>query len=458
MKYLVFAIAALGVPPLAWLLSLNARWMRHAFWGVALALCLYQNTAINFFSNEFYRGTSRGMETSLAHLMCAAIVLALAMRRRIRSWLPGPGFKLYALYFLLCLPSFYTVESALIGWFEVWKMLLLPIIGLAVFGYLDTTDDIETPIRALAFLVIANAVWVLRAHFLHIYQPAGLFPHRNSMAMAMQLVGPVFLAAWIEFGLKPRFGRLCALAFLCAAFATVRSYSRGAIALAPIGYGITVLCCVSERIGFGRKFRRMLPIAVIAMIGAAIIAPRIVERFETAPASSKETRVQLAACAREMILDEPWRGVGINNWGIKINPPYDYAARAGRDTGRGEGYADGIVETVYLLVAAECGIPALCAMLLWFWWYFFKCIGLMRRTKGTMWHFLPAGLAGGLFANYLQSVLEWVLRQPINMMLLMFLFGMLSWLDVRTRKRPDLDGSGGPDRAPDALEAGVVVP
>ena len=36
-KYLVFAIAALGVPPLAWLLSLNARWMRHAFWGMALA-------------------------------------------------------------------------------------------------------------------------------------------------------------------------------------------------------------------------------------------------------------------------------------------------------------------------------------------------------------------------------------------------------------------------------------
>ncbi len=25
-----------------------------------------------------------------------------------------------------------------------------------------------------------------------------------------------------------------------------------------------------------------------------------------------------------MMADEPWRGVGINNWGIKINPPYDY--------------------------------------------------------------------------------------------------------------------------------------
>lgn len=456
MKYLVFAIAVLGVPPLAWLLSLNARWMRHAFWGMATALCLYQSTALNFFSNESYRGSARGMETSLAHLLCAAIVLALAMRRRIRSWLPGTGFKLYALYFLLCLPSFYTAESVLIGWLELWKMILLPVIGLAVFGYLDSTDDIETPVRALAILVVANAVWVLRAHFMHIYQPAGLFQHRNSMAMAMQLCGPVFLAAWLEFGLKPRFGRLCALAFFCAAFATIRSYSRGAIVLAPVGYGITALCSLSERIGSGRKFRRMVPLVVLGMIGAAVVAPRVVERFETAPEASANTRIELAACAREMILDEPFRGVGINNWGIKINPPYDYAERAGRNTNRGEDYADGVVETVYLLVAAECGIPALCAMLLWFFWYLFKSIALLRRTKGTMWHFLPAGMAGALTANYLQSFLEWVLRQPINMILLMFLFGMVSWLDVRTRRRTDTDGAGGLEKAPDAAEAGVA--
>ena len=53
-----------------------------------------------------------------------------------------------------------------------------------------------------------------------------------------------------------------------------------------------------------------------------------------------------------MILDEPWRGVGINNWGIKINPPYEYAERAGRNRNRGDDFKDGIVETVYLLVGA----------------------------------------------------------------------------------------------------------
>ena len=72
MKYAVFAIAALGVPPLAFLLYLNRRWMRYVVWGMVAALCLYQGTAINFFSFEEYRGSSRGMEVSVIYLFAAA--------------------------------------------------------------------------------------------------------------------------------------------------------------------------------------------------------------------------------------------------------------------------------------------------------------------------------------------------------------------------------------------------
>ena len=434
MKYLVFTMAALGVPPLAWLLSINLRWMKYAFYGMAASLCLYQGTAINFFSNEGYRGTSRGMETSLVHLLCAAIVLAFAMRRRFQAFVPGLGFVLYGVYVALCIPSLAAAENMLFGWFEIWKMLLLPLVGLTVFGYLDSTGDMETPIRAIAVVAIVNMACVVKEHLLGTYQPAGIFPHRNSMAMAMQLCGPVFFAAWLERGLKSSLGRICALAFVCAAGATIRSYSRGAIVTAPVVYGMTAMACLSERVATGRKMRRIVPVAVMGAVCAAMIAPRIIERFENAPEASGRTRVELAACAREMILDEPLRGVGINNWGLKINYPYPYASRAGRETGRGDDFADGIVETVYLLVAAECGVPALCAMLLWMWWHFFVCLRLLRRTRGSEWHFLPARLVGGLFANYAQSVLEWVLRQPMNMIFLMFFFGAVAWL--RREARP----------------------
>jgi O-antigen ligase len=93
----------------------------------------------------------------------------------------------------------------------------------------------------------------------------------------------------------------------------------------------------------------------------------------------------------------------------------------------------GIVETVYLLVGAECGIPALLAMIVWFLWYLYLCVRLLRRLKGTPWFFIPAGLLGGLTANYLQSMLEWVLRQQMNLVCLMGVFALLSYLGSERR-------------------------
>jgi len=145
-----------------------------------------------------------------------------------------------------------------------------------------------------------------------------------------------------------------------------------------------------------------------------------------------------------MIADEPWRGVGINNWGIKINPPYEYAKRAGRNTNRGEDFKDGIVETVYLLVGAECGIPALAAMVAWLFSYLFASVRLVRRLSGTPYAALPAGLAGGLLATYLQSCLEWVLRQQMNLVVLMMFFALLDHLAASSanRKHETLAGGG----------------
>jgi hypothetical protein len=82
-----------------------------------------------------------------------------------------------------------------------------------------------------------------------------------------------------------------------------------------------------------------------------------------------------------------------------------------------------------LLVAAECGLPALLAMLVWFAWHWFSCIRLVKRLRGTEWAFVPAGLLGGLTAIYMQSCLEWVLRQQINLFLLVFMFAIIAYLN-----------------------------
>ena len=429
MKYIVFCIAAAGVPPLAFLLYMNRWWFKYVFWEIVVVMCFYNSTAINFFSHEEYRGSSRGMEVSLIYLLSFAMLGAFALRKRLRSLVPETGFGLFIIYFLLCLPSLATAANGLISWFEIWKMMMLYVFYLMVYSYLEITDDLKTVLQGLAFFIVFNMFIVLRdQYYSGVYQPHGVFPHQNAMAMAMLLLGPLFFSLYLRDGIRGGLARFFSFAAMCAVAATMRSFSRMAILLTPVAYGAVALLSVGK--GKMRTwFRRMAPIAVLAAVGLAVLLPRIIDRFVNAPEASGTTRLELARCAFEMISDEPWRGVGINNWGIKINYPYDYAERAERETNRGEDFHDGIVETVYLLVGAECGIPALLAMVAWFLWYWASCIRLMKKLRGTRYRAVPVGVFGALTVVYLQGAFEWVLRQQLNLICLMFVFAAISYLN-----------------------------
>ena len=441
MKYAIFIIAALGVPPLGFLLYINKRWLKYAFYAMVVAMAMYHSTSINFFSHEDYRGSARGMEVSVIYLFAASVLIALKLKGKFKSWCPEVGFKLYILYFLLCVPSMFVAPDRLIAWFEIWKMIMLYIFYLAVYTYLKATDDLKTVLRALAFFAVGNILTIAKDHLGGIYQPHGFFPHQNSMAVAMHLFGSLFFAAYLCQGIRGKFARVCALGFVCSVGAIVRSYSRGALALIPVSYGIVTCACIF--IGKRKRlFKRLMPLALLGMMGLAVVLPRIIERFLTAPESSGSTRIELALCAKEMIIDKPWTGVGINNWGIVINEPYDYAERAGRNTNRTGEFRDGIVETVYLLVCAECGIPALAAMLLWFGWHWLSCIRLLKPMRGSDWFFIPAGLLGGFTVAFLQSCLEWVFRQQLNLICLMFMFAIISYLNKTKGRALNAAGRG----------------
>ncbi|MCR5414535.1 MAG: O-antigen ligase family protein [Kiritimatiellae bacterium] len=434
MKYAVFSLAAIGVFPLAFALSANRRWMKYAIWAMIAALALFQATSINFFSHEDYRGSSRGMEVSLAYLMALALVLAAAVRGRFPGFLPSAGMKLYAAYFLLCLPSWTSAENLLFCWMETWKMLMMYLVYLGVRSYLAATDGAGHLVKALAFFAIWNFLAVVKEHFCGVYQPEGVFPHQNSMVMAMHLFGGLFFALYAARGWRS--ARLAAIAFAASAAAGVRSYSRAAIALMPLSYALAALLLwwKGSGAGFPRLLKRLAPFAAAGFAALMLMLPRIIERFETAPEASGATRVELARCAVEMMRDEPWRGVGVNNWGIKINPPWEYAEAAGRTRTRGEDFKDGIVETVYLLVGAECGIPALVLMVLWLLHYLVLSLRLVWRLAPSTACCVAAGLAGGLLACYAQSCLEWVLRQQTNLALLMLFFALLDHLNAHWRE------------------------
>ena len=426
MKYLIFLIALAGVLPLGYLLTVNRQYIRYAALAVILPVMAFNQVSINFFSHETYRGTSRGMEVSLVYLLALAILISLTLLYRKTVLFPDTGSKFSLVYFLLCIPSLINADNTLYSWFELWKMVMMYIVFITFYYYLYYFRDFNTVF--IAFGIVASVTFgsVVLQHIRGIHQANGLFPHQNSMGMYMNLIAPVFFAYYFNRnkGWK-RF--LFAGFFLLASAACMRTYSRGAMVCLPFGCAITALLSLRYQFHM-RKIQILLPVFLLCFFGALLLLPNIIKRFEQAPKESLMTRQYLAASAWNMMKDEPILGVGLNNWGIKINPPYPYCEYRYENKRIAKDFKEGIVETSYLLVGAECGFPAFAAYLAWLGYYYVIACKLLKTFRRSDSFYIPAGIVGGLTAVYLQSTLEWVLKQQVNFIQMMILFAALSLL------------------------------
>ena len=426
MKYLIFLITLLGVLPLGYILTLNRKYMRYAVYAAVLPVMMFNQVSINFFSHETYRGTSRGMEVSLVYLLSIAMLIAMTILHRTKPLFPDKGSKIYLVYFLLSIPSIINADNGLYSWFELWKMMMMYIVFLTFYYYLYYTRDFSTIIIAFGIVVSVTFATVVFQHIKGIHQANGLFPHQNSMGMYMCLISPVFFAYYFNRnkGWK-RF--LFAGFFLVASAACMRTYSRGAMVCLPFGCAVTTLLSLRYQFHM-RKIQILLPIFLLCFFGALALLPNIINRFENAPKESLMTRQNLAASAWSMMKDEPLLGVGLNNWGIKINPPYPYCEYRYGNKRISNDFKEGIVETSYLLVGAECGFLALGAFLAWLGYYYVAACKLVKKLRRSELFFMPVGIVGGLTAVYLQSTLEWVMKQQVNFIQMMMLFAVLGIL------------------------------
>ena len=438
MKYLFFGAALAGIVPAVMLMICDRRWVRWFTLGLTLPLVVFNASAINFFSHETYRGTSRGMEISLIYIIAFSILLALSLRGKKIRLFPETGSILYLFYFLFSLPSLFNAENDLFCFFELWKMVMIYLVFLAVYNYLEYSQgDFDIFLYGFAAVITINFFIILKQHVQGIYQVHGVFPHQNSMAMCMMMAGMLFFAR--IFNRKERFRTKIFLGiFLLASVSLVRTYSRGALFCYPLAGMMTMFCSFAK--GFSsRKIVLTGMLLLCGFIGLLVFLPKIIYRFENAPKSSGETRKNFAIAALNMMEDKPLAGVGLNNWGIKINPPYNYSRHRDPKKGFTEDFKDGIVETIYLLVGAECGIPCLLVLLTWFGYYWITAIRLMKKLRNSRYFYLPAGIFGALSGAFLQSTLEWILKQQINFMWLMILFAFLSYLNRHGRELIELD-------------------
>ncbi len=433
MKYMFFIAALLATVPVTVTLMCERRFIRWTMLGLTVPMIFFDATALNFFSDEYYRGTSRGMEVSLIYILAAVILATFVfLKYKVRIF-PDWGSRLYLFYFCFCFFSLTNADFYGYCFFEFWKMVMMYLIFLTVYCYLCYSDgDFDIIMYGMAAVTAVNFMVVVQEHLNGYYQVRGLFPHQNSMAMCMIIAGTLFFARFFNSARGIR-GMIFFVAFALATASLIRTYSRGALFCYPLA-GVITLTCSVRKVFSARKAYWIIALSLIGAVVVTLFMPAVIYRFQNAPESSATTRKNFAIAASNMIKSAPLAGVGLNNWGVKINPPYEYSQHRDPSKGYTEEYKDGIVETIYLLVASECGIPCLVMLLIWLWYYWVVAFLLLKKLRRTRYFYIPAGLLGGLFGIYLQSILEWVLKQQMNFIWLMIVFAFLSYLNTHWRE------------------------
>jgi hypothetical protein len=144
-----------------------------------------------------------------------------------------------------------------------------------------------------------------------------------------------------------------------------------------------------------------------------------------------EVRQVLAIAALRMVADKPL-GIGLNNFGLKINPPYPYGDHIPRKESNDpeeEEEKGGLVETAYLMVAAEAGWHSLALYLILLWGFAFRAFRLFFKAQNPVYKALALGLAAGQVSIYLETCFEWVLKQSNNFYQLMLVFALILVLE-----------------------------
>lgn len=421
LKYIVFFFVLFVGVPIGVIFAKKFVYIEKFLW--FLLLFFTAKTAdINFFSMETYRGTARGFEVGLVDITALILFFVLYLRRDKYPITLPPGSGLYFIYFSFSFISIINSDVYIYSFFELWKMMRMYFYFFVVFNLIRSFKDIEEFLKFMLIIVAFITFMVLKQKYLEgMFQTKGPFPHQNSLVMYMIVYGSIFLSYLLNVK-KAKF-YIWLLAFGAAAIDIISTLSRGGMAVFAIS--IFIIFLLSYKNEFTLK---KMMISMLFLIGASGVlykaSDTIMERIATAPTESLDVRVVLAQAAQNMANDKVL-GVGLNNFGHKINPPYTYGAHIERkDDEKG-----GLVETVYLMVAAETGwhnLGVFIVLLLYFYFKNIKNYMIMGKGKLKRYRYIPMAFIGCLTSIYLQSTMEWVLKQTNNFYQLMFVFAVIA--------------------------------
>jgi hypothetical protein len=444
---LIFGLTAGGTV----LLTLWQRARDFAFFLLVACAVLTERLDVHFFSTEWYRGTTRGVEVSLLDILALSLLAAswLAPRYAPKRWYWPASLGLMMLYFLDCGFSTLISEPKIYGLFELTKVFRGIIIFLTAAMFVRTKRELITLITALGCAVCFEGALAIEQHLSYgLFRVPGSLDHPNSLSMYLCLVSPMFVAAAASD--LPRWLRgFCLVCCGVAALSILRALSRAGVPIFAFVMMGTAAWCVSWRI----TMRKAAMMAAIAL-GAGLLLfhswgllqlrygqSTLAEEYLDPQSEGRGVYFRYA----HAILAERFLGVGLNNWsywvskvyGPRLGFPYeDY------DTLDLESANDEILKDAYLaapahnlaaLTVGELGVPGLLLFgLVWLRWFQMGASFLWRRVSDPM-HRLGVGIFFGTAGIFLQSMTEWTYRQTSIMFTFHLMLGALASLYYHKR-------------------------
>ena len=418
LKYIIFTLVLVAGVPAGVILAMSSKlWERVIVFLMIFFTCNLMGT-IHFCSHRLYRGTSRGFEITLVDLATLVLFFVIVIKPKYKVKLFPPGSLLYFLYLLVSIISIKNSANTLFSWFEVLSMVRMYFYFWVWYNYFSDIKNLETALKMLSIIIVFIFLYVAYDKRMGDYQPNGPFAHQNSMSMYMMVLGGWTLAMLCEVKMDQIKTIIVTILFGMCSAAEMLGLSRGGVVC------YAGCCAVVIFFSFLVKYkaRKMVIVILIGCVGFCgllLYANAIYERFMYAPKSSLECRKNLATSAINMANDK-FFGIGLNNFGVKVNAEYPYSEHA-----MPKGFKEGLVETIYLMVAAETGWMNLGIFILMLLYFFILNVINIFRYRRTPYVYIAVGIAGGLSAIYVQSSLEWVLKQTCNFYQMMFMFAIV---------------------------------
>ena len=379
-----------------------------------------------------WRGTARGYAFTAVSLFAVPLLVSTIFMPKYKVKLFPPGSFFYFLYFLMILISGKNAIHMQQWGFEVCKMVWMYITFLAAFNYLNNCPNLSYFVYVVSFILIILFLIGFKQKYIEgRFQISSTFPHQNSLALYLELFGLLSLGVLMNEQMNKLLFLVVLAAFGGAVLLILFTFSRGGFVV--FFGGIAIVCALSILCNGFNTRRLMLMLFgltfMLCVVGYAL--PHIIQRFTKAPEASKNTRIALALASRRMADDYTF-GVGANNFS-------EYSGGDGKYEYARELYPvvypkyGGIVETIYLLVAAECGWSGLVVLILWFLYYYFSAITSVIVLRKMPCSGFAIGLFAGLTCWYWHSTLEWSLKQYNNFAQQMIAYALIGVLAVNRK-------------------------